>query len=148
MTDYNKQATDFLKVTETTLKSEFLKNDFYFPDDVKERDIYEITLTNPKHRYRFMFGQSIANSGLKTKYINRGTGIERAIQEREAPTAYDVLTCLTKYHVGTFDNFCSDFCYNTDSRIAYKTYKAVLKEWKNIEKMFTADQLELLREIQ
>ena len=36
------------------------------------------------------FGQSIANAG-------------------QTPRAYDILTCLTKYDPGTFENFCSDF---------------------------------------
>ncbi len=30
------------------------------------------------------------------------------------PTAYDILACLTKYEVGTFDDFCSNFGYDTD----------------------------------
>ncbi len=66
---------------------------------------------------------------------------------KQPPTAYDVLTCLTKYDPGTFDNFCGDFGYDADSRKAYKAYKAVLREWKNIELLFTPDQLELLQEI-
>jgi hypothetical protein len=65
-----------------------------------------------------------------------------------SPSAYDVLTCLTKYDVGTFENFCSDFGYDTDSRTAERTYKAVLEEWQNVEKLFTSEQLEELQEIQ
>lgn len=128
-TDYQKQANDFLKATETTFTSSFKKHDLYFPEDKDTRDIYVCVLKNYSHHYRFTFGQSINNTGTH-------------------PTAYDVLSSLTKCEVGTFENFCGDYGYDVDSRKAYKTYKAVLKEWKNVERLFTAEQLELLQEIQ
>lgn len=83
-------------------------------------------------------------SELATKNFGEGVQSEEIIH----PTAYDVLACIQKYDVGTFDDFCSEFGYDTDSRKAYKTYKAVLREWKNIEFLFTPEQIELLREIQ
>jgi hypothetical protein len=126
--DYNKQATDFLAITNTTFLVRFKETGFYFAGDKTIRDIYNITLRNDKHTFRFTFGQA-------TSRINE-------------PTAYDVLSCITKYDCGTFPEFCGELGYNVDSRSDYKTYKAVLREWKNIEKMFTAAQLELLREIQ
>jgi hypothetical protein len=127
-TDYNKQAIDFLNATSTRFKADFKKHDFYFPNDKEQRDIYRITLKNKLHTYRFNFGQSIANTGT-------------------APRPYDVLACLQKYEVGTFENFCDDFGYDTDSRSAYKIYKAVMKEWKNVELLFTPEQIEELQEI-
>lgn len=130
-TDYNKQAIDFLNATQTIFTATYKKHDFYFDGDKQTRDIYSILLKNTSHRYRFNFGQSINNSD----YGNT------------PPRAYDILACLTKYDIGNFGNFCSEFGYDTDSRTAYKTYKAVLKEWKNIERIFTANQLELLQDI-
>lgn len=82
-------------------------------------------------------------SEIATKNFGEGIQSDKVIH----PTEYDVLATITKYEVGTFDNFCSDFGYDTDSRTAYKTYKAVMKEWKNIELLFTADQLEVLQGI-
>lgn len=128
MNDYQQQAIDFLKATETTFTSTYKDHDFYFPGDEYTRDIYNIVLKNKAHRYRFTFGQSIANAG-------------------KHPTAYEVLSCLQKYDVGTFDDFCSDFGYDTDSRKAYKAYKAVLREWKNVGLLFTTEQLEMLQAI-
>jgi hypothetical protein len=128
MNDYQQQAIEFLKATETSFTSTYKDHDFYFPGDEYKRDIYNIVLKNKAHRYRFTFGQSIANAG-------------------KHPTAYEVLSCLQKYDVGTFDDFCSDFGYDTDSRKAYKTYKAVLREWKNVELLFTTEQLEMLQAI-
>jgi cytochrome c oxidase assembly protein Cox11 len=130
-TNYQQQATDFLKVTNTTFKATFKINGIYFADDKATRDIYSITLKNTAHKFTFKFGQSYNNS-------NYG---------KTPPTAYDVLSCLTKYDVGTFDDFCSDFGYDTDSRKAYKVYKAVLREWKNIKILFNSSQIELLQNI-
>lgn len=130
MNNYEKQANDFLKATNTTLKTSFKLHGVYaaFSDNM-QRDIYNCVLKNASHRFRFTFGQSINNTGTH-------------------PTAYDILACLTKYDVGTFENFCSDFGYDTDSRKAYKIYKAVLREWKNIELLFTPEQIEQLQEIE
>lgn len=131
MTDYNKQAEQFLTATSTAFTAKFKTHGMYFENDKYSRDIYIITLKNGRHRYRFTFGQSLNNSGTDT-----------------APTAYDVLSCLTKYPVYSFEDFCDDYGYDTDSRKAYKTYKAVLREWKNIELLFDSEELELLREIE
>lgn len=146
--EYTKQANDFLAATNTKFETEYLKTDFYFEGDKDKRDIYEITLKNSSHRFRFTFGQSINNSGLQIVDYHKGTGLHMQRKMRIPPTAYDVLACLTKYDVGTFENFCSDFGYDTDSRKAYKIYKAVLREWKNIELLFTPEQIEQLQEIQ
>lgn len=129
--DYQKQAQDFLQSTNTTFTTTYKEHSDYFTDDAERgttRDIYIVVLKNNRHRYRFLFGQSIANQG-------------------QHPTAYDVLASITKYDVGSFENFCGDFGYDADSRKAYKTYKAVLKEWKNVELLFTPEQLEQLQEI-
>jgi hypothetical protein len=90
------------------------------------------------------------------KAINRK--IERSLKEQTKireqadeiifPSAYDVLTCLTKCDPGTFENFCSDFGYDTDSRKAERTYKAVCDEWEQVSKLFNEQEIELLQEIQ
>lgn len=132
MTDYQKQAIDFLNATSTAFTAKFSKNDYHFEDDKQRRDIYHCTLKNKLHRFTFKFGQSTNNS---TGY---GTN---------PPTAYDVLACLTKYEVNTFDDFCADYGYDNDSRKAFKIYKAVKREWENIKLLWSGEQLEQLREI-
>ena len=62
------------------------------------------------------------------------------------PTMYDVLTCLQKYEIGTFQDFCSDFGYNDDSIKCYKIYKSVLREYNAVKRLF-GDVLEELQEI-
>jgi hypothetical protein len=127
--EYEVKATSFLKQTETTFKAKFFKHDYYFTGDKDQRDIYKITLRNKNGSYTFTFGQSIVNTG-------------------KQPSAYSVLACLTKYDVGTFHDFRSDFGCNTDSRSDLKTYKAVVKEYENLKRLFTDKELELMSEIQ
>lgn len=130
--DYQQQAINFLNATKTEMEFKKIGHDFYFPDDKEERDIWRITLlqrTYPIKKYSFRFGQSIANKGKK-------------------PTEYDVLACLTKYDPETFENFCSNYGYDMDSRKAEKTYMAVQEEWTNLCRLFTHEQFEQLQEIQ
>ena len=130
-TDYNKQANDFLSKTGATMKINFSHNGKHFADDKQNRDIYKITISKGKRHYTFDFGQSIAKTGTK-----------------EAPTPYDVLACLQKYDVGSFEDFCWEFGYNVDSSQAEKTYKAVCKEYEKLCTIFSDDEMELMQEIQ
>lgn len=62
-------------------------------------------------------------------------------------TPYDLLACLTKYDPGTFEDFCGELGYDSDSRKAEQTYQAVRSEWRKAREFFTAEELEELREI-
>ncbi len=128
--EYDKQAEKFLKETGTEFKAEFLKHGKHFKDDEEERDIYKITLKKGDKEYIFNFGQSLNDSDGKTK-----------------PTAYDVLACLTNYDPDTFEEFCSSFGYDEDSRKAEKVYKAVCEEWSNIKILYSNEEIEKLQEI-
>lgn len=68
-------------------------------------------------------------------------------KEIVSPSLYSVLACLTKYDPGTFEDFCGDFGYDTDSLSALRTFKAVTKEWKAVENVF-GDVIDELQEIQ
>lgn len=69
-------------------------------------------------------------------------------QQRKAPGAYSILACLTKYDPGTFEDFCSNYGYDTDSRQAEKTYKAVCKEYESLTRLYDSEELEAMAEIQ
>lgn len=128
MTDYEQQALDFAKKHGVTLVSytpEFKK---HFPDDITPRWVFPMLISRNGKDYKFKFGQSIA-SGAKE------------------PTMYDVLSCLEKYAHPTFEDFCSEYGYDTDSRTAERTYKAVQREYKGVERLFS-DIMDELREIQ
>ena len=99
----------------------------YFPEDKESRYVFTCRLTRGRKQYTFTFGQSIAAGG-------------------EEPDMYSILSCLTKHDPETFENFCSDYGYDTDSRTAERTYKAVCREWAAVERLF-ADCIEELSEI-
>ena len=69
------------------------------------------------------------------------------IVEPKSPNAYDVLSCLQKHEVGTFEDFCEDFGYDEDSRNAEKTYKAICNEYDNIKMLWNDEEIEQLQEI-
>lgn len=152
-TDYEKQGTDFLAKHETEMTVKFLYNGPYFEDEKESRDVYEVTLKRGTSDYTFKFGQSIANSGLTVKRNPRGRTVYdheevRRKGGRIVPSAYDILSALTKNDPGTFKDFCSDFGYDTDSRRAEKIYFAVQEEYSAIAKMFTAAERDEMSEIQ
>lgn len=94
-----------------------------------KRWIFNLSLVKGKQIYTFEFGQSIA-------------------AKSSEPTMYDVLAIITKYNPGSFENFCSEFGYNSDSIRDFKIYNGVVDEWREMSRMFTSEELELLQEIQ
>jgi hypothetical protein len=91
------------------------------------------------------FQQVISNA------IRRELNKEVPVNERGfkiiEPTMYDVLSCLTKNDPGTFEDFCSDYGYDSDSRKAERTYHLVVEEWNNVDDLFS-DIIDELQEIQ
>ena len=63
------------------------------------------------------------------------------------PRAYDMLACIEKNDPGTFEDFCGDFGYDSDSRKAFDVYLAVQDEARKVSRFFTAEEMEELREI-
>jgi len=173
--EYTEQADKFLTDTNTTVKIEYLKHGKHFDDD-QTRDIYKITISRNGRKFSFEFGNSIVDSGIIAVFNDKRldgklfkhngqiatlaqnvidakiTGWElkqcKALTPRVSPSSYSVLSCLTKYDPGTFDNFCSEFDYDIDSRKAKKVYKAVCKEWKNVQSIWSDEEIEQLQEIQ
>lgn len=157
---YDLQAEQFLKETETSFKAEYVEHGLYFDNDKETRDIYKITLTRKdKKPFIFRFGQSIVNSGTITdnkvysdSFLRDGRMITTKKsdykQKRTAPSAYDVLACLTKYDVGSLEDFCSEFGYDSDSRTAEKIYLAVVREYNEVKRLWSETEIEKLAEIQ
>ena len=127
-TDYEKQANDFLSKTNTKIKVEYLKYDKHFANDKEKRHIFKVIIKRDKKQFSLNFGQ----------------GLYEGASE---PTNYSILSCLQKYEVGTFEDFCEDFGYSEDSRVAEKAYKAVCKEYDNVCKIWSDEEIEELQEI-
>ncbi len=134
MSEYTEHADRFLVDTGTKLNIVYDGCDYYFDDDKSPRDIYKCRLKRGGRQYSFRFGQSIA-----------------AMERGESPTAYDILSCLTKYEPeGDVWDFASEYGYEIHDRKSYdrvnRTFKAVNREWRGVNRLFE-DVLEQLAEI-
>lgn len=168
MNEYIKQATEFLQKAHAEMKIEYIglainKN----WKEKEKRCLYEITLNSPRGSMTFDFWGSIKDAKIKTMTLeeyakqwrwmpfSKWTQAEKTQAKKElaakkkaaVPSVYDVLACLTKYDPGTFKDFCSEFNYNEDSRAAEQIYFAMQKEYIQLTKLFTPEQMEELAEI-
>ena len=175
-TDYEKQAADFLEKTGCKMTITYKENRKYFPNDEETRDVYEVKIERGSRVWKFEFGNSIKDSEfvavygkrrfkipseMRTKsnaeiawYVKRnlqydfGTAKADRIIRPVPPSEYDVLSCLTKYDPESFEDFCSEFGYDTDSKKADKVYSGVKEEWLNVCRMWSDSEIEELCEIQ
>lgn len=69
------------------------------------------------------------------------------LQVPTMPNEYSVLACLTKYDPDTFENFCDEFGYSTDSKNAEKIYNGVCKEYMGVCSLWNDDEIDELMEI-
>ena len=134
MNQYEAQTLKFLNDTGTFFSARFIRHRPFFYSETTSRDVFKVTLRRGTKEWQFLFGQSIAKS---TK------------NDKNRPSAYDVLSCITNYDPGTLENFASEYGYGTNSQEAerMRTYEAVKKEWDNVNNLF-GDVLEQLRKIQ
>lgn len=134
-TDLLSTADHFLRTTNTRIKIQFLYNGVYglFGDD-KYRDVYSVTISRGRKRYKTLFGQSVAMSGI------------------EAPSAYDILATLEKYDVGSFDDFCNEYDYNafplSEYPRIYKVWEECTKQYEALADIYNENEMNVLREIQ
>lgn len=81
MKEYDKQANDFLKSTNTTIEARFLGiQEKYFGNEDQARDIYEIKITRGSREWVFKFGASINDTEERLSKIF-GKHDKYAIQE-------------------------------------------------------------------
>lgn len=169
MSEYLKQAIDFLTKANAKCEIEFggvARNENW--KEKEKRNWYDVTITTPKGKMSFVFWDSIHNTKIiamtleqyvekklrrrfeDMSYVEKKQAKKKLekLKEEAVPNAYDVLACLEKYDVGTFEEFCAEFGYDDDSRIAERIYIAVVKEYKELTRIFTEEQMEKLCEIQ
>lgn len=166
--EYTKRADDFLTRANATCSIRLIGQ--MINQDWKEKELrnaYDVTIKTPQGEMNLTFWDSAHNTEiynmtlseyakkrfkcqyeyLTYSYKNKASR-ELKIKKSEAvPTTYDILACLQKYDVGTFEEFCSEFGYDEDSKTADKIYIAVIKEYKQLERIFTTQQIDELREI-
>lgn len=163
--EYQNKMDAFLRSANATCKIEYggiARNQDW---DNQKRNWYDVTIETPKGKMQYVFWDSIHDTEIYTmtleKYVTKikhsrimsyGEKIkaQRELNQLKAeaiPNTYDVIDCLEKYDVGTFEDFCSEFGYDEDSRRAERIYIAVVKEFKELQKIFSEEQLEILRDI-
>jgi hypothetical protein len=178
MTDYAKQADDFLKASNLTFRAVLVGSDCppFCEDAAADRDMDKVDIFPRKsHIHGKHYRCTISGEGrghvsfdfwnsyhdeernflIRTHepmpwslYERHGLKGDMLIKgKRKEVSAYDLLAAITKNDPGSFENFCGEFGYDTDSRKAEETYHAVVKEWAKVRKFFTDAELEQLREI-
>ena len=166
--EYAEQAEKFLQDANATMKIELQGRAINTEWREKElRNLYAVTIATPRGSYTFDFWDSLHNTEITQmtveqyarKYFRmpyedmtyseqKKARAELASEQKEArPTCYVVLACLTKYEPSTFEEFCAEYGYDEDSRAAERIYIAVQKEFANLKRIFTLEQLEELQEI-
>lgn len=170
MNEYLEQAKNLLN--KANVKCEIVYGGISRNENWKEkekRNWYDVTITTPRGKMTFTFWDSIHNTEISTmtfeEYAKKKLKYNRVedmsygekvkakndlarLKADAVPNEYDVLACLEKYDPGTFEDFCSELGYNEDSRTAERIYIAVIKEYKDLIRIFTEEQMEELREIQ
>lgn len=136
MSEYIKQAKDFLAACNATMEISFVGKAYPLWDDGCLHNQYLFVIKTPIGEMREYFYDSAYNTSKGINGVNE----------------YDILSCLEKYDVGTIDDFVSEFGYEVhkwdDVRRIERTYNAVVRQYNNLCTIFTPEQMEMLREIQ
>lgn len=132
--EYEVNAEKVLEDMGVTFTATYLRHAQHFPGETQFRDVYCCVFRRGNTRLIVDFGQSIMDS----------------TYGKNPPSAYDVLSCITKNDPGLFSDFCSEYGYDPENPKEYSatTYRAVKKEWKQVEKFFAPEEIEILQEIQ
>lgn len=136
MNEYVKAAEQFCK--RNGIKITIVYSGMESPewDAGREVNVYDVYIRRPSrhHSMKVKFYDSLANTW-----------------DGKRPSKYDVLACLEKYDVGTIEDFVSEFGYEVNSwndvKRIERTYKAVVRQYKQVQRVFE-DCIDELREIQ
>ena len=171
MNEYVKQAKDFLKSCNATMEIKYVGDETPNWDDRPHRT-YDCTIKTPRGEMFVHFHDSRYNTELHmfktvqeyaqkrrriydlqpyTTFYNK---IAKEFKEKKAeavPTEYDILACIQKYDIGSMDDFFAEFGFEIkctqDMTNFINTYNAVVKEYNDVRRCFTEEQIEQLCEI-
>ena len=170
MSEYVKQAKDFLTSCNATMEIKYVGLEKPNWDDKPHRT-YDCTIKTPRGEMMVHFYDSLNNTRILTmdveeylrKYYHlvglylydprhrKGAVELKALKKQAIPAEYDILACLTKYDVGSMDDFMHEFGYEIkctqDMTNFINTYNAVVKEYNDVRRCFTEEQIEAMSEI-
>lgn len=135
MTDYEKQARDFLKNSGAKITICYKDTIHGFPFDKNDNnwhDKYTVTIRRNGKSYSFPFYNSAY-----------------ATQRNERPTPYDVLACIEKYEPdGDVWDFANEYGYEIYDRKTFdnvnRIYKACSEQARKINRLFSDCMDELI----
>ncbi len=141
----------------------------HFFDDKEERLTGTFSIERGKRKIEFAFGFSIRDTEnvlfnpVKTNGWTRFDGErvfinsfgdtykyklrkEKWLKEFMNDLLYSCLTsCRSDFYCSkSFEDFCGEYGYDTDSKKAEKTWKACLEQSAKLERIFTAEEIECL----
>lgn len=142
MSEYENQAREFLNKCTAELEVHYAGTSInHLWNEKQPRDMYSFILKTTRGSMNGVFWDSIKNTQ------------ERLAKRKKPahPGAYSILACLEKYEVGSMDDFMHEFGYQIksvkDMTNFINTYNAVVKEYQDLCRIFTPEQMEMLREI-
>ena len=140
---------------ETEARDFMTRNKIKMSITFKDREVNRFWNENTKrNRYSVYIQNTDTNETMCVIFWDSVYDTEHNI----TPTCYDILACLTKYDPGEYEEFCSEFGYETETEnqfgrftrneTAYKIWRACCDEWKKVKRVFgEGEMLEELREI-
>lgn len=138
MDDYEKQAKDFLKLCGASIKFKYCGLEIP-PWGIAQHDVYDCTIRTRRGEMTVHFYDSVTGTD------------KRANGNVHCVTEYDVLSCLQKYDVGSMEDFFGEFYGKIESvdefRRFERTYNAAVKEYEDVKRCFSEQEIEMLCEI-
>lgn len=128
---------------------------FDFGQSIKEsgfKVIFKYQNTEKKIEYNFTNPEIYTHKNFKKdifKLCHEKFGYDTTIESitpPNPPTTYDVLSCLTYNDPGTFEDFCLEFGYNSDSIKDLELYKRVVKEYQQILTIFNDQEIKEIQD--
>lgn len=171
MNEYERHAKDFLKACNAKIKITFVGKEInHLWNETEPRNKYHYVITTPRGSMEGDFWDSIYNTELlNMSYMQFYEKVQRKsvdavvpedfpeprqffeMIKKAKPNTYSILACLEKYDVGSMEAFMYEFGYEIRSPKDFvrfmRIYEAVVKEYKNLCRIFTPEQMVMLREI-
>ena len=124
--NYMEAVNVLKKVFKFSVNIVFKHKGHHFVNDKDFRNIYRVAIKTQNGLFSYDFVYRVA--------INTVNGIK--------PTEFDVLSCLSWFDIGSFEDFCSEYGYESED--AQRVYNAVTNETENLERIFTDEQIKVL----
>lgn len=166
MNEYDKQAEDFLKETNSTLTTEYLGHFAREDWDDQVRAQFRFTLRRGNLKLTGQFTKSVMDSFKLSRKINdsiempqhihvtkdgkkgwiRKVGNVTLVLDKTPPSPYSILACLNSYDVGIYADFCEEFGYDGGEK-SLKIWLDLSEQVRQLQRMYSQEELDKLNEI-